>query len=178
MGVRDIEDWLADQRKAWRIVPTCAPAGQRSPFIKEWPGQGQLANIMIVTETNAGSPADRLEQLLGGPQFQGLKAILERLSPGRDQLPSLAAAANNYANLLACLGYRLTIVPQIHVQDCYERLGAAGGIKAVLPYHDIATQTSLPTLVNCDATVTNTPKSAAFFEALFLELKRQLQAQP
>ena len=130
---------------------------------------------MTVSNTNAGSPADRLEQLLGQPQFEGLKAILERLSRGRD-LPSLVAAAISYAELLARLGYRLTIVRQIHVQDCYERLGAAGGIKAVLPYHDIATQTSLPTLVNCDATVTNTPKSAAFFEALFLDLKRQLQA--
>jgi hypothetical protein len=133
---------------------------------------------MTVTKINEGSPADRLEQLLGHPQFKGLKAILERLSPGRDQLPGLAAAANSYAELLARLGYRLTIVRQIHVQDCYERLGAAGGITAVLPYHDIATQTSLPTLVNYDATVTNTPKSAAFFEALFLELKRQLETQP
>jgi len=133
---------------------------------------------MTVKNTTAGGPACRLEQLLGHPQFEGLKAILERLSPGREQLPRLAAAANSYAELLAGLGYRLTIVRQIHVQDCYERLGAVGGIKAVLPYHDIATQTSLPTLVNSDATVTNTHKSAAFFEALFLELKRQLQAQP
>ena len=133
---------------------------------------------MTVTRTNAGSPADHLEQLLGHPQFEGLKAILGRLSPGRDQLAGLAAAATSYAELLARLGYRLTIVRQIHVQDCYERLGAAGGITAVLPYYDIATQTSLPTLVNYDATVTNTPKSAAFFEALFVELKRQLQAQP
>ena len=133
---------------------------------------------MTETQTNAGSPADHLEQLLGQPQFEGLKAILQRLSPWRERLPSLVAAANSYAELLDRLGYRLTIVRQIHVQDCYERLGAAGGIKAVLPYHDIPTQASLPTLVNCDATVTNTPKSAAFFEALFVELKRQLQAQP
>ena len=134
---------------------------------------------MTVTKTNAGSPADRLEQLLARSQFEGLKAILERLVPGREQLPSLVAAANTYADLLTRLGYQLTIVRQIHVQDCYERLGAVGGIKAVLPYHDIATQTSLPTLVNCDATVTTTPKSAEFFEALFLELKRQWQqAQP
>jgi hypothetical protein len=133
---------------------------------------------MTVTKTNAGSPADCLEQLLSHPQFEGLKAILERLSPGRDQLASLAAAANSYAELLARLGYQLTIVRQIHVQDCYERLGAVGGIKAVLPYYYIPAHASLPTLVNCDATVTNTSESAAFFEALFLELKRQLQAQP
>ena len=100
---------------------------------------------------------------------------MERVSPERERLPGLVAAVNSYAELLTRLGYRLTVVRQIHVQDCYERLGEAGGIKAVLPYHDIATQSSLPTLVNVDATVSNTPKSAAFFEALFLELKRQFQ---
>ena len=130
---------------------------------------------MTETQTNAGDPSDRLERLLHRPEFEGLKAILERLSPEREQLPGLVASANSYADLLTRLGYRLTVVRQIHVQDCYERLGAAGGIKAVLPYHDIATQSSLPTLVNGDATVTNTPKSVAFFEALFLELKRQFK---
>ena len=132
---------------------------------------------MIETKTNDASPPG-FERLLGQPQFEGLKAILERLSPERQRLPELVAASDSYAELLCRLGYRLTIVQQIHVQDCYERLGAAGGIKAVLPYHDISTQSSLPTLVNDNATVTNTPKSAAFFEALFIKLKRQLQGQP
>jgi hypothetical protein len=45
-----------------------------------------------------------------------------------------------------------------------------------LPYYDIPTQSSLPTLVNLDATVTATPKSAAFFDALLLDLKKQLIA--
>ena len=132
---------------------------------------------MVEKKTNDGSPAG-FDRLLGQPQFEGLKAILERLSSERERLPELVAASHSYAELLGRLGYRLTMVQQIHVQDCYERLGAAGGIKAVLPYHDIATQSSLPTLINSDATVTNTPKSAAFFEALFVELKRQSQVQP
>jgi hypothetical protein len=38
----------------------------------------------------------------------------------------------------------------------------------------IPTQSALPTLVNFDSTVTVTPKSAAFFNALLAELKRQL----
>ena len=125
-----------------------------------------------------GTAPQQFERILGRAEFEGFKAILQRLSPDQEQLPGLLAAANTYAELLSSLGYRLTIIRQIHVQDCYERLGAAGGIKAVLPYYDIPTQSSLPTLVNFDDTVMNTPKSAAFFEALFLELKRQLQAQP
>lgn len=135
-------------------------------------------NIMSETNTNTGSPAGAFEKLLGQSQFEGFKAILERLLPERERLPGLVAGADSYAELLSRLGYRLTIVRQIHVQDCYERVGEAGGIKAVLPYYDTSTQSSLPTLVNCDATVTNTTKSAAFFDALFVELKRQLRMQP
>ena len=79
---------------------------------------------MIETKTNNGSPARSFEELLRQARFEGLKAILERLLPGRDRLPGLVAAADSYAELLGRLGYRLTIVRQIHVQDCYERLHA------------------------------------------------------
>jgi hypothetical protein len=47
----------------------------------------------------------------------------------------------------------------------------------VFPYHDIPTQSSLPTLVNFDSTVTTTPKSLAFFNGLLAELKAQLRTQ-
>ena len=75
------------------------------------------------------------------------------------------------------LGYKVTVTKQIHVADCYSRVGPAGGIKAVLPYHDIPTQSSLPTLVNFDSTVTTTPKASAFFNQLLMLLKRQLSTQ-
>ena len=76
--------------------------------------------------------------------------------------------------LLARLGYRITLTKQIHIADCYSRMGAAGGIKTVLPYFDIPTQSALPTLVNLDSTITATPKSVAFFNGMLTELKRQL----
>ena len=44
----------------------------------------------------------------------------------------------------------------------------------MLPYHDIPTQSSLPTLVNFDSTVTTTPKAISFFNALLAELKNHL----
>lgn len=119
------------------------------------------------------SVSERFEHILAQAQFEPLKALLKRLAPQWEKLPGLVLGASSYVELLTHLGYSLTVIRQIHVQDCYDRLGAAGGIKAVLPYYDIPTQSSLPTLVNYDATVTATPKSAAFFEALFLELKRQ-----
>lgn len=84
---------------------------------------------------------------------------------------------NSYAEFLGRLGYRLTLTKQIHVQDAYSRVGPTGGIKAVLPYHDIPSQSSLPTLLNYDSTVTATPKSADFFNTMLAALKTQLSAQ-
>jgi hypothetical protein len=85
--------------------------------------------------------------------------------------------ANSYEELITRLGYRMVLTKQIHIQDCYSRLGPAGGIKDVLPYHDVPTQSSLPTLVNFDSTVTATPKSAGFFNQMLTALKTQLKAQ-
>ncbi len=83
----------------------------------------------------------------------------------------------SYEELLGRLGYRLVFTKQIHVQDCYSRVGRDGGIRAVLPYHDVPTQSSLPTLVNLDFTVTTTLKSATFFNDLLARLKAQLNDQ-
>jgi hypothetical protein len=65
---------------------------------------------------------------------------------------------------------------QIHVQDSYSRLGREGGVRVVLPYYDIPTQSSFPTLVNFDSTLTATPKGEAFLNAQLGELKKQLSA--
>jgi hypothetical protein len=128
------------------------------------------------SKTDAGAELERFERVLARAPFEGLKALLERLTPDRHRLCAAVLGASSFVDLLAKLGYQLTVTRQIHVQDCYSRLGPEGGIKAVLPYYDIPTQSSLPTLVNFDATVTATPKSAAFFEALLLDLRTQLSA--
>jgi hypothetical protein len=86
-------------------------------------------------------------------------------------------AANTFEELLTRLGHRLNLTIQIHVQDAYSRLGREGGVKAVLPYYDIPTQSSFPTLVDFDCALTATPKGAAFFNARLGELKKQLSAQ-
>jgi hypothetical protein len=65
-------------------------------------------------------------------------------------------------------------VPQIHEQDCYSRLGPDGGIRAVLAQHDVATYSTLVTLVNFDSTVTTTQKSVDFFNDQLAEFKTQL----
>jgi hypothetical protein len=124
-----------------------------------------------------GTRQQRFEPILSQSRFEGLKAIFERIAPDRETLYAGLLGSSTYEQLLARLGLKLVLTRQIHVQDCYSRMGPEGGIKAVLPYYDIPTQSSLPTLVNFDSTLTTTPKAVAFFEALLAELKKQLAAQ-
>src|SRR5689334_21245880 len=106
--------------------------------------------------------SQKFERVLSRESFRGLKAIFDSLSPDRQALLEGVNGTSSYEEFLARLGYRLLLTQQIHVQDAYSRVGSAGSIKAVLPYYDIPTQSSLPTLVNIDSTVTTTPKSAGF----------------
>jgi hypothetical protein len=117
------------------------------------------------------------ERVLSSGPFTGLQAILGSVAPTRATLCEAVNATHSYEELLTRLGYRITLANQIHVQDCYQRVSQAGGIKAVLPYYDIPTQSSFPTLVNLDSSITTTPKSAAFFNQMLVTLKRQLSAQ-
>ena len=117
------------------------------------------------------------ERVLSREPFKGLKTILDSLSADREALCEGVNGTNSYTELLARLGYRITLTQQIHVQDAFSRVGPAGGIRAVLPYYDIPTQSSLPTLVNLDSTITTTPKSAEFFNEMRAALKTQLSAQ-
>lgn len=130
----------------------------------------EISSTGTVPETRQ----QRFERILGQEPFKGLKAILDSLARARELLCEAVISTNSYEELLAKLGYRVTVIKQIHVADSYSRTGAGGEIRAVLPYFDIPTQSALPTLVNSDSTVTATPKSAAFFNALLAELKRQL----
>jgi hypothetical protein len=92
-------------------------------------------------------------------------------------VPMLQAAivtTNSYLMFLAKLGYRVIVVKQIHEQDCYSRLGPAGGIRAVVPLHDMATYSTLVTLVNFDSTVTTTSKAIDYYDDQLTEFKTQL----
>ena len=116
----------------------------------------------------------RFERILALDQFKPLKAVLDNLSTTVPVMQGAIITTNSYQMFLGKLGYRVILVPQIHEQDCYSRLGPAGGIRAVLQVHDIATYSTLVTLVNYDSTVTTTPKSVDFFCDQLAEFKTQL----
>jgi hypothetical protein len=131
----------------------------------------------MIPDPHAGSETkqQKFERILSLDTFNGLKAILDNLHIDRAVIADGVHSANTYPELLTKLGYGVVIAPQIHVQDCYSRVGQAGGIRAVLPYHDTATYSTLVTLVNFDSTLTTTPKSVGFFGGKLAELKTQLR---
>jgi hypothetical protein len=83
--------------------------------------------------TSPGSGQQRFETILSQPRFEALKAVLERLSADPGALCAGILSTHNYEQFLARLGHKLALTRQLHVQDCYSRMGPEGGIKAVLP---------------------------------------------
>jgi hypothetical protein len=117
---------------------------------------------------------EHFDRILSRDQFKTLKAILDELQMDITAMHAAIVTTNSYQNFLSKLGYRVILLPQIHEQDCYSRLGPTGGIRAVLPVHDIATYSTLVTLVNYDSTVTTTTKSVDFYDDRLAEFKTQL----
>jgi hypothetical protein len=137
-----------------------------------------IADPVANPSLNTGNEArqQHFERVLSRELFAGLKAILDCLSPDRQALCEAVNETHSYTELLAKLGFQVAVVRQIHVQDAFSRVGPTGGIKAVFPYYDIPTQSSFPTLVNFDDTITSTPESVAFFNSLLTTLKTQVSA--
>lgn len=117
---------------------------------------------------------ERFSRILSRPQFKPVKDVLDKLGVEITGLFAAIVTTNAYPMFLAKLGYRVEVVKQIHEQDCYSRLGPAGGIRAVLPLHDTATYSTMVTLVNYNSTVTTTQNSLDFYDDLLAEFKTQL----
>jgi len=122
----------------------------------------------------AETESNRFDRVLLRAEFRPLKAVFDQL--GRDRPAMIAAliTTNSYQMLLAKLGYRVEVVKQIHEQDCYDRLGPAGGIRAVVPLHDTASYSPLVTLLNYDSSVTTTPNSVEFYDKQLAAFKVQM----
>ena len=120
------------------------------------------------------SEQQRFERILSRSQFKPLKDVFDNLGMAIPAMQGAVITTNSYQMFLGKLGYRVIVVPQIHEQDCYARLGPKGGIRAVLPLHDTATYSTLVTLVNYDASVSTTPKSVDFYDNQLAEFKTLL----
>jgi len=139
-------------------------------MIKDPIAVAPAANLPLVSETEQ----QRFERILLRDQFKPLKAVFDNLGMAFPVMQGAIITTNSYQMFLGKLGYRVILVPQIHEQDCYSRLGPAGGIRAVLPVHDMATYSTLVTLVNFDSTLTTTPKSIDYYDDQLAEFKTQL----
>ena len=139
-------------------------------MIKNQVAIAPAANPPAVSE----SEPQRFERILSRDQFKPLKAVFDNLGMAVPVMQAAIITTNSYQNFLGKLGYRVIVVKQIHEQDCYSRLGPKGGIRAVLPVHDLATYSTLVTLVNFDSTVTTTANSVDFYDNQLAEFKSQL----
>ena len=75
----------------------------------------------------AETAQQRFDRILSRPPFEGLKAILDRVSRDREAVCASVMAAHSYEELIGQLGYKVTLTRQIHVQDSYSKLGLPGG---------------------------------------------------
>lgn len=123
------------------------------------------------------SGESRFERILLRTEFKPLKAVFDNLAISVAVMHAAIVTTNSYQLFLGKLGYRVVVVPQIHENDCYSRLGPKGGIRAVLPIHDTATYSTMVTLVNYDSTLTTTANSIDFYDQQLAEFKVQLMSR-
>lgn len=152
------------------------PSRTKAPFPTKTIMTKNPAIVRPMPDPPAGGETEQqhFDRILSRDQFKPLKAILNELRMDNSVMRGAIVTTNSYANFLGKLGYRVVLLKQIHEQDCYSRLGPVGGIRAVLPHHDMATYSTLVTLVNFDSTLTTTPKSVDFFDHQLAEFKTQL----
>jgi hypothetical protein len=116
----------------------------------------------------------RFDRILARAEFKSLKAVLDPLGKDTPTMNAALITTNAYPMFLGKLGFRVIVEKQLHEQDCYTRLGPAGGIRAVIPLHNTATYSTLVTLVNYDSSVTTTQKSLDYYDDQLAEFKTQL----
>jgi hypothetical protein len=131
----------------------------------------------VETPANGESESQRFDRVLLRTEFKPLKAVFDNLGLAGPVIHAAIVTTNSYQMFLGKLNYRVVVVKQIHEQDCYARLGVAGGIRAVLPVHDTATYSTMVTLVNYNSTVSTTPNAIDYYDDLLAEFKSQLMSR-
>jgi len=144
--------------------PASVPAPASVPVVHS------PAPVPVPPETEV----QRFDRVLTRTEFAPLKAVIGQLGISSLLMNAALITTNSYPMFLGKLGYRLEVVKQIHENDCYSRLGPAGGIRAVVPLHDMATYSTMVTLVNYDVSVTTTTKAVDYYDKQLADFKGQL----
>ena len=137
----------------------------------------------LMSKANNAVPAtvetdeQRFGRILQRPQLKPLKDVLDQLGVRVAVMLEAILTTNSYQMFLGKIGYRVEVVKQIHENDCYARLGPKGGIRAVLPLHDIATYSTMVTLVNYNSSLTTTPNSVDYYDRQLAEFKVQIMGR-
>jgi len=142
----------------------------KNPMIKA----SEATPVAVSQPPAIESDQQRFERILLRPDFKPLKAVFDNLGVAVPVMQAAIITTNSYQMFLGKLGYRVVLVKQLHEKDCYTRLGPKGGIRAVLPVHDVAMYSTMVTLVNYDTTVTTTPNSVDYYDHQLAGFKTQL----
>jgi hypothetical protein len=167
-------DFLANMNDSDRAP--VQPGRTQAPFPTKTIMTRKPATMRLMPDPPPGDETEQqlFDRILSQAEFKPLKAVLNELHIDQAVMRGAIVTTNSYPNFLGKLGYRVILMPQIHEQDCYSRLGPDGGIRAVVPHHDVATYSTLVTLVNFDSTLTTTPKSVDFFSDQLAQFKTRL----
>jgi len=130
--IMDFPGSINDNARAAKIRISSVPVPDRTVMTKSNTAPASAA------ETDQ----ERFSRILLRAPFKALKDVLEKLNVAVPVMHGALLTTNTYQMFLAKIGYRVEVVKQIHENDCYARLGTKGGIRAVLPLHDIATYSS------------------------------------
>jgi hypothetical protein len=159
------------------VFPPGEPVQETFPteiFMIKTPEAGAAAiRQPLASETDQ----QRFERILLRPEFKPLKGVFDSLGIAAQVMQEAIVTTNSYQMFLSKLGYRVVLVKHIHQNDCYSRLGPKGGIRAVLPVHDMATYSTMVTLVNFDSTVTTTANSVDYYDRQLAGFKVQLMSR-
>jgi hypothetical protein len=156
------------------VVVPAQRAGSRYRFLRNFMIKRQPSSRPRPVPEVSETEPQRFERILARDRFKPLKAVLDTLGITVPIMQAAIVTTNSYQMFLGKLGYRLNCVPQVHERDCYSRLGPAGGIRAVLPVHDLVTYSTLVTLVNFDSSITTTSNSIDFYDNQLAAFKTDL----
>jgi hypothetical protein len=163
--------------KTFMDIPVCIDDNHVSLTDKSEQGNRFPSKVITIMPqkttaiTAEETDAQRFVRILSRSDFKPLQALFDNLRVAVMVMQDAIVTTGTYRNFLDKLGYRLIVVKQIHEQDCYARIGPTGGIRAVLPVHDVATYSTMVTLVNLDSTVSTTSNSVDFYDEQIARFK-------
>jgi hypothetical protein len=120
------------------------------------------------------TPDQRFNRILSRSQFEKLNSILRNASDEGAPVREIVMSSDSYEDLLAKLGNAIVVEESVESNDYYSKGGVSGGVRAVLPLHDVWTNTTFPTVITLDKKVITTKETLCVLGKQLADFKRLL----